>query len=460
MRFLADFYQSFATQGTEVELSQLLEAREQRAALQQQCLTRYQQPILSLTLTAVGSVKKNALLDYVFEQALHYLSAEFETLEISPTAQFIRPFITGHEAIFVLPINAIKLKQAMIALEQRLPIARLWDLDVIDFNGKPLSRLEVGYSPRECLLCDCEAKLCVRERMHQLDDIIAEIEQRAMAHRFAQYIATQVHKALLTEARLTPKPGLVDSRNSGAHQDMDLHLFEVSALALKSFWYDFVLQGMANATLAVSDVLAQIRPLGLRAEQAMLQATNGVNTHKGAIFSLGLVCTALGYLFQQKRIFNVETVCHTVAQICHGIVAELQAEIISRPLTAGEKLYKNYGLTGARGEAENGFPLIQNALPTLRHDRELLHSLRLVLLQLMAQNPDTNVAHRGGMEGLIWLQQYANNLLADERIYQDQTLLINKLEEFDQQCIARNLSAGGSADLLALTYFFFILSSR
>ncbi|WP_025266991.1 triphosphoribosyl-dephospho-CoA synthase CitG [Bibersteinia trehalosi] len=447
---------TFSTTGRPIDLDELLMARETRFAIQQALLSKYRQSVLSVTLTAVGAVKKNALLDFVFAKCLAKLTACFNRLGITPTEQLIRELETGHEALFALPIDAELLKQAMIALEDESPLARLWDLDVISPTGELLSRTKMGLANRPCLVCHGVAKICARERRHSTTEIIAEMQQRAMAENFADQISERVQQALLHEVQLTPKPGLVDSANNGAHHDMDFTTFMASCEALAPFWSAFVHKGMATVNQPVSQILAQIRPLGLQAEQAMLQATNGVNTHKGAIFAFGLVCTALGRLFASQHFqieHSVEQVCEIVAQICYGVTAELQNYPENAPLTHGVKLFQQYGLTGARGEAEAGFPQVRNTLQMLGEKP----NWHIALLYLMQSNPDTNVVHRGGMAGLAFIQQQAAQLLNGLQHLHNQADFIKQLNAFDHQCIQRNLSPGGSADLLALTIFFHFL---
>ncbi|ODS43475.1 holo-ACP synthase CitX [Pasteurella multocida] len=143
--------QILSLSGKKITLLALLEARDNRAALQRECLDKYGKTLLSLTLVAVGEVKKNALFDAVFEKSLEKLTALFEQLNLVPIASFIRPLETGHEAIFVLPVDPILLKRSTIELEESLPLARLWDIDVIDAQGKVWSRTELGFAPRQCL---------------------------------------------------------------------------------------------------------------------------------------------------------------------------------------------------------------------------------------------------------------------------------------------------------------------
>lgn len=453
----ADFCKTVSLAGETVSLEALLAAREQRAALQQQCVTDFHLPVLSVTLLAVGAVKKNGLLDTIFAHCLWELTACFAELGATPRAEFIRPLTTGHEALFVLPIAADTLKQAMMALEARSPLSRLWDLDVFDEQGRLLSRSDFGGSPRRCLVCERDAKICARERNHSTETILAEMQKRVLA----ETIADLARQALLDEVYLTPKPGLVDRRNNGSHRDMNVQTFERSAEALRPYFADCVRIGLDRLDLSPLQLFATIRPLGQQAEQAMWQATGGVNTHKGAIFAFGLACTALGRLLGQGH-YRAENwltqLCDAVAEMTQGVCRELEMTAENQPLTAGMRLFRQFGLTGARGEAEKGFPLVRQAwafwknLPNVDDE----HRLRLTLLFLMAHNQDTNVVHRGGLAGLTFVQQQAQQILADTQ-RQDKETLIAKLTAFDTACIRRNLSSGGSADLLGLTWFFILL---
>lgn len=267
-------------------------------------------------------------------------------------------------------------------------------------------------------------------------------------------------RAMIAEVNLSPKPGLVDRFNCGAHRDMALADFHCSAAAIRAWLPRFVSYGASSAQQPEKDVLPGLRPLGIACENAMFRATAGVNTHKGTIFSLGLMCAATGRLYQSQQILTAETICATVAAFCQGLTKrELQQNNPQR--TAGQRLYQQLGLTGARGEAEAGYPLvIGHALP---HYRDLLAqhldpelALLDTLLLLMALNGDTNVASRGGAAGLRWVQQQAKRLLRNGGIRTPADL--THLQQFDRQCIDRNLSPGGSADLLIVTWFLAHLS--
>ncbi|MGC6406895.1 triphosphoribosyl-dephospho-CoA synthase CitG [Bisgaard Taxon 45] len=476
--------QILSLSGKKITLLALLEARDNRAALQRECLDKYGKTLLSLTLVAVGEVKKNALFDAVFEKSLEKLTALFEQLNLVPIASFIRPLDTGHEAIFVLPVDPILLKRSTIELEDSLPIARLWDIDVIDAQGKLWSRTDLGFAPRQCLLCDEHAKICARSRQHSVEHILSAAQRLVAQHLWAAQVGEWAYQALLEEARLTPKPSLVDSANSGSHRDMDLSTFQESAVALRPFLVKFVELGMATCDLTESQLLPVLRPLGQQAEQAMLHATQGVNTHKGAIFSFGLICTVVGRWFAQQLDFSIQPltlphfslasmaqVCEGVALCTKGICQELSDYPANLPLTAGVRLFRQYGLKGARGEAEQGFPLIRKYFPAYFQSTNLQkqavtgeqwqHQRLILLLRLISENQDTNVVNRGGLEGLHFMQQYARWLLQQPQTHHDFSWLTTHLITFDHACIEKNLSAGGSADLLALSIFFsFLISER
>lgn len=240
-------------------------------------------------------------------------------------------------------------------------------------------------------------------------------------------------EALWLELELTPKPGLVDKHNNGSHRDMDHALFTRSIRAIAPWFSRFAELGAEHAGKPAAEQLRLIRPMGMACEQAMYAATGGVNTHKGGIFALGLLCFAAG----RVKDVNAHSLCCEVSNICRGLV---ERELTGRTgrATAGERQYQDYGLTGARGEAQSGFATVQKVLA--QWNRQSLHDL---LLRLMAVNQDSNLVSRGGMEGLRYVQGYAQHLVASGW---DRASLV----EMDNALIARNLSPGGSADLLSV----------
>ncbi|WJV62022.1 triphosphoribosyl-dephospho-CoA synthase CitG [Pectobacteriaceae bacterium CE70] len=264
-----------------------------------------------------------------------------------------------------------------------------------------------------------------------------------------------VSQALLNEVILTPKPGLVDKRNCGAHDDMNLELFVRSTEAIIGWMPNFYDMGWFSADIDAERILQMLRPIGFACEEAMFSATKGVNTHKGAIFAFGLLCAAAGRLHALRQPVDQNSLCGVVARFCCNLV---QRELVNNtePRSKGERLFKQYGLSGARGEAESGFLTVRaHALPTyLRLLKENVPSdvaLLQTLLHLYARNDDTNLVGRGGMNGLGFVQQHAQYLLWGGGAVSVPGR--QALYAFDDELIRRHLSPGGSADLLAVTLF-------
>lgn len=246
--------------------------------------------------------------------------------------------------------------------------------------------------------------------------------------------------ALIDEADLSPKPALVDRRGNGAHTDLHLGLMHASALAL---WPAF--KEMAEAALEIGEVGVPLREaigrIGREGEQAMLVTTNGVNTHRGAIWALGLLVTAAA--LQPKSI-----------ALCAARLALLDDRYAPTPLSHGAQVAQRYGARGAREEAQLGFPsVLQRGLPQLHKSRANGHgeqNARLdALLAIMTELADTCVLYRAGEPGLQAMQAGAQAVL--DAGGSASLSGRRRLHELDQQLIALNASPGGAADLLAAT---------
>lgn len=279
---------------------------------------------------------------------------------------------------------------------------------------------------------------------------------------FAAQLGQIAHQALLVEAELTPKPGLVDAANDGAHRDMSLVTFHASAKALRPYLNAFVLAGINAGNEPATEALAPLRALGLDAERAMLAATRHVNTHKGAIFAFGLLLGAAGRLWAKGQSLTIDRLCSEAGCFVSGLVRSELKERVKTANSAGEYIYHRYGLTGARGEAESGFVSARQwALPAYQRATEAgfdpQSALLSALVALMANNADTNLVARGGIEGLNFVKDEARQLtplaLCGPVAFKAQ------LQLMDDRLIARNLSPGGSADLLAVTWFLSQLTS-
>lgn len=436
-------------EGRAVALDDILAARDARVA-RQQALLQQGGMLLSLTLVAPGAVKRSPLLDAIFAAAL----AALRPLVDDARARIEAVDDSGHHALYLLDGEARDWKTRMLALENRAPLSRLWDIDIIDRDGVAVSRRDLGLPPRRCLLCDDDAKTCARERRHDIAALQADIARRYRLHQQAQSIADTMRQALITEATLTPKAGLVDAVHNGGHHDMNLALFLRSADAIAPYLGDCAATGMTFAGHPASPaLLAAIRPIGLAAEAAMRAATGGVNTHKGAIFAFGLTAAALGKRLAEQHAATLADVQADVRALCAEILAELRQGDCD---SAGKRGYARHGISGARGEAASGFATVSaHALPLyqqeLAADGNERRALLAALVALYAANDDSTTLARVGLDGLRAHQHWARTLLADRATLADEARLSDAIAAYARNCAAKRLSAGGSADLLALT---------
>ena len=265
--------------------------------------------------------------------------------------------------------------------------------------------------------------------------------------RLAQRLAAMVVQALIDEVTLGPKPGLVDIRGRGAHLDLDWTLMCHSAHALLP---TFEAMAQAGATMADAAALRErIGQLGRLGEAAMMQATGGVNTHRGAIWALGLLITAAA---QAPEALAADAVCERAARLARLRDPSAPTHTGNK----GEQACRDFKVGGARGQAQAGFPLVTRlALPELRQSRQRgdhENAARLnALLALMSQLDDTCVLARGGAQALARLHDGARAVLAAGGAF----ALAGRraLRRLDAELLALNVSPGGAGDLLAATLF-------
>ncbi|MDQ6629526.1 MAG: triphosphoribosyl-dephospho-CoA synthase [Pseudomonadota bacterium] len=272
-------------------------------------------------------------------------------------------------------------------------------------------------------------------------------EPVARNSRAAQLAALAV-ASLIDEARLSPKPGLVDSRGSGAHNDLDLPLMERSALSLEPA-FAAMAQAGASFGMPTIELRETLGRLGREAEATMLAATGGVNTHRGAIWALGLLLAA-------ASIDGAGSSAARTAAIAGAIARHADREAPEFTGHKGEQACRAFKVAGARGQARAGFPhVVGLGLPELQRSRDRGDgetSARLnALLAIISELDDTCVLSRGGRAALTRVQHAAAAVLGDGGAA---TLAGRRsLRRFVADALELNLSPGGAADLLAATLF-------
>ncbi|HAT2609916.1 TPA: triphosphoribosyl-dephospho-CoA synthase [Kluyvera intermedia] len=262
----------------------------------------------------------------------------------------------------------------------------------------------------------------------------------------AEWLARTATQCLIDEARLSPKPGLVDSRGNGAHHDLTLALMERSAHSLTPTFQALALQSwLRPADIALRQTVGRLGRVG---EQAMMAATGGVNTHRGAIWALGLLVSAVAMLGGEA---NAPVIAATAATL-----AKLPDDAAPKVFSKGLRATHRYRVPGAREEAQQGFPhILQHALPQLRVSRRNggseSHARIDALMAIMTSLTDTCVLSRAGMEGLETMQRGARAVLSAGGSATPEGQLA--LGILDRQMLTLNASPGGAADLLAATLF-------
>lgn len=267
-------------------------------------------------------------------------------------------------------------------------------------------------------------------------------------------IANIAVKSLITEVCTTPKPGLVDLLSNGSHTDMTVQTFLDSAKSLFPYFSDIV-EIAATWENSLPELFLRIRNRGIIAESEMFNATNGVNTHKGLIFSEGILAAATSYAITHFDYVDSTIIFKTAKEMVYEKLQEDFFNIKNKTsYTNGEKLFKKYGYTGIKGEAQNGFQTVQNiSLPALTFmlkqgkDENLA---RVQTLFLLMQNvDDTNVLHRGNSDALSFVKDCATIALQKGGAFSNEGLSF--ITSLDSIFIEKNISSGGCADLLAVS---------
>ena len=441
----------------EVTLQEMLLAREQRAQ-RQMALRPLGQTMISFTMNIAGPIKNSPLISGGYGLGTRLLKGLLAVngIRISHSEEVREN--TGNELLLLVDAEPLTVKAITAELEDASDLGRLFDMDVLRPDGRKVDRQELGLPGRRCLLCGESAQVCARSRRHSVAELQAktrEILRHAVDASDSSDAARLACQALLYEVAVTPKPGLVDRENSGSHRDMDFFTFQASAAALHPYFAQCTRIGRQGGS--PEETLARLRLPGKIAEGEMRRATGNVNTHKGAIFSMGILCAALGRL-DRAQWRNPQRVLAECAAMAKGIVSRDYENLTAEnAVTPGQRFYLQYGITGVRGQAEAGFPAVLEAgLPTLEAalaaGKDINEAGCAALLTMLTHTADTSLLHRGGYDGMQHSVEAVRQLLERERFPSREAL-----EDLDRRFQSQNLSPGGTADLLAMTFFLHFL---
>jgi triphosphoribosyl-dephospho-CoA synthase len=278
-----------------------------------------------------------------------------------------------------------------------------------------------------------------------------------MPRSVADHVAASAATALLAELETWPKPGLVSHVDAGSHTDMDAGTFRASVAAITPFFARLTLAGAAGSGMD------GLRRIGVEAERAMLEETGGANTHRGAIFGLGLLCAAAGATWSDaatQPLWRARMLGATVRQQWGSAIMRGPIPLRSH----GTNALRRFGAGGARAQAAAGFPhALDVGLPALRLGRAIApgdpEAARVQsFFALLESMEDTNLLYRGGAAGRRFAQEQAATFLKQGGIKQAQWR--ERAAAVHRAFIARRLSPGGCADLLAITLFLDALAAH
>lgn len=275
-----------------------------------------------------------------------------------------------------------------------------------------------------------------------------------------QKVGQYLTQAILLEVSTHPKPGLVTRLSNGAHKDMSIFTFMMSSAVLSKAFNDLQDIGQAHRGTLV-ELFCKLRSYGVGAEAELLRVTKGVNTQRGILFAGGIVSAVSGYAMNMG--LSRDALLPLIKEMAAGLVARELKNLDHAAMTAGEKLYYKYGITGIRGEVENGFPSVVNyGLPALEDafDKGAAINDALVhaLISLMTVVEDSNVIWRTDYDTLLEVQRIAKNILSLGSVFTEKGRMA--IAETERYFLQRRISPGGSADLLSVTITLYLLEHK
>jgi holo-ACP synthase/triphosphoribosyl-dephospho-CoA synthase len=475
-------------------LEDVLAEREDRVRRQDELRRQFGSPLVCLTLNIPGPYKTFPWARRCFFEGMKTLARGLSAGGIGIRHEESSGGKAGYRGFIAAGGGARELKAIAIHLEETHPLGRLFDIDVLGEEGK-IPRSVLGAAERTCLVCGDQAFVCGRNRAHGVEELtgaVLKIMENFFRHRLGDTISGAALGALMGEVAVTPKPGLVDRANNGAHRDMNFFSFIDSTAAIIPYFKYCALAGFKSAPAPEepemspgpeipglsrppetrrdpAELFNSLRFEGKLAELAMREAAGGANTHRGIIFSLGVLSAAYGRLFRHHEnpaLAEVLDLCRLMTVRLHEDFSRAGAGTPSASghaaLSHGETLYMRHGLQGIRGEVSRGFPTVRDiAWPALCDLLDRGYSWNdagiSVFLRLLSRTEDTNIVHRSSPGALGEIQEKISAFLAADPAVEE---IREKAAELDREFINRRISPGGSADLLAVTFFLYRLLQR
>jgi len=432
----------------------MLSAREVRVARQEALLKEYT-CLVCFTMNIAGPYKFSDCIMRAYAEGVSkiYRLLEQTGIEIIKAEQHIEK--TGVEGYIALNESPLKIKQLMVQIEDNFALGRLFDIDVIKPNGEKVNRADIGMEGRSCMICGSEGSACARSRKHSVEELQQHFIKTICDYfnnQYADHLAQQAVKALMYEVAVTPKPGLVDRADNGAHNDMNFYTFINSSTALYDYFKNCALKAIECCDKTPQQLFGNLRYLGLEAENKMYQHTFGVNTHKGAIFSFGLIVAATAYLSEKGEKLSLENILDICAEMAKLSLTDFENQ--NQHKSFGKQIFAQQNIKGIRGQAAAGYPDVKPAFELLKNCLKNGDNYDIagskVLCMLMSKLEDTNVIKRSDTDTLKNVQKKAKDIMQQNGVEQ-------ALKALNTEFIELNISPGGCADLLAICFLLYFI---
>ncbi len=439
-----------------------MEAREQRMALKKS-LGEKGLPCLSFSLNIPGFPKSSSTIKRFFGLCLtelkYHLRSHLIEIHLKEAVEICDP--AGD--FFLVPFSEGRLSLPNIKLicedfEEHHPCGRFLDVDINDQLGNILSS---GKS-KLCFFCQAQPAIeCRRANFHDQEEVRTYMFEKMADYcrvrreaQIAKRLSSFALRAILSEISLTPKPGLVDKLSNGSHADMDFQTFINSSAAISGWFEELFRVGLNFKDDKLTKALPVIRNIGLQMESAMYEVTDHVNTQKGIIFLMGISLFSCGILYAESDRFEMDLFRGIVKDICKNLVRKELTNTAKPENSHGEDVFQKYGFSGARGEAESGFETVfEIGLPQLANMLKMNdQALTNCFLAIASRNNDTNILYRGGPDELKSFQELCKTAL--------DCFADTNYAAIGEFCWQKNISPGGSADLLAISIFLWLVMNE
>ncbi len=414
----------------------ILVDRENRMKLIREVFGKNNKFIISIKCNICGNDKNSSKYDFVRRYFLNLTRNNFEVYSCNYYESFDGDFFL----VEINDVNEIEVKKKLIELEEG-NFGRVIDLDLYTNTLKSITRDDLGFDKRKCIVCSGESSGCMRELKHSVEDVLAATT-KIIKDDLVKIVVENVASAMIEEVSAEPKFGLVTKNTTGKHTDMDYTTFEKSVEALVPYFTKYAYEGFEIN----EDTFTNLRKIGLKAEEAMFKATNGVNTHKGSIFILGFIIPSVIDALYNKKEFT--TISETISLLAKDIMLDFNHTSVNN--TVGEEMYDKYKIAGVRGEVFEGLMKSFNAVSKFYDyggsNNELVIDL---LCYFMSMLDDTVILHNQDIGFLYYVKNTAEEIMDAGGV--ESALGRELIEKYTEEFIEHKISPGGSADMVIAT---------